>query len=143
MHTSTAFCKAASPGVLQPRALASSMLFPRSYRHISALIQVIDLLHCSTVVLDAITHTVVAPLAQRVANKYTAIHKSQSQAGKGASKVMCTYDQQLLGLAVHGCAGTPIPCPAQGKLATIRKYKLHNKQEVQASEVVKPINEGC
>ena len=55
---------------------------------------------------------------------------------------MCTYNQQLLGLEVHGCAGTPIPRPAQGKLAIIRKHKLHNNQEVQASEVVKPINEG-
>lgn len=55
---------------------------------------------------------------------------------------MCTYNQELLGLAVHSCAGTPIPCPAQGKLTTIRKHKLRNNQEVQASEVVKPINEG-
>jgi len=55
---------------------------------------------------------------------------------------MCTYNQELLSLAVHSCAGTPIPFPAQGKLTIIRKHKLHNNQEVQASEVGKPINEG-
>ena len=70
--------------------------------------------------------------------QYTSLNHRQAR----ATKAMCTYDQQLLGLAVHGCAGTPIPCPAQGKLATIRKRKLHNNQEVQASEVVKPFNEG-
>ncbi len=87
------------------------------------------------------THTVAAPLAQRVASECTATHKSQSQAGKG-DQGMCTYNQQLLGLEVHNSASTPIPRPAQGELAIIRKQKLHNNEEVQASEVVKPINEG-
>lgn len=69
-------------------------------------------------------------------------HTSLNDRQARATKDMCTYNQELLGLAVHSCAGTPIRCPAQSKLATLRKHKLRNNQEVQASEVVKPINEG-